>query len=568
MNSVSPVCCCKILLAGLFVCSLAQHCEGNGESCSHQDDSMTQPKDEVSMLQVFHSKLLGMERSGPPKEEPGPMPPPKLAAPPQVAPLGPPPPAEDDNVEEDPNGEPEEELPDATAKGLYDALGENWENTPMIEYTTQCSHNTYATGVQGTTKVTTSVDVKSMPLSLSLGYRCIEIDVWPRKGGPKDWAKVEGGFWPGPAGGPAGDTPAHSLMKVTHHEHAVSGKDVLNNLDLTIFIQAILDWLERDEQAHPASEHAPKMPIVISIENRANDKATNPKKIPIPVLENYLHHIFSWLDFNTAGSVNRRIVREGEFGGKDGKIGVAVAKTGPRKIVLKSKLYSAPDDSQLHDIIAMKDLSDDRFGHGDLRSKSIDMDLCGVGTAKQDKISTYVDEGAMVRTFPNGLAIKSGNYDPSGAFAKRANMICVNFQGQCATSYVPMANANREGKCTNVARGKIHGESCTCKRDVSASLENLFLKHGYDGYINYNVVKPDELAAYRFNVGSWDPACSPYRAANSVGKKATAAAGAVKSAAVSTAGAVASKAGAAKSAVASCVNCAKGVLSKGAKVSP
>jgi len=379
--------------------------------------------------------------------------------------------------------------------GAESQLGKDWRNTPMRDFTVQCSHNTYLLGVQASPTPTSSVDVNSMPLSLDLGYRCIEIDVWPRKKGPKLVDDVTGRVW----AGPGQDQVQHSLMKVTHHNNegpAMMQGDVLNNLDLTLFVKAIIDWLEKDETEFPASEANPKMPLILSIENRADDEVSNAGKISIKDLEDYIHTVFSWLD---QGQNGPRIVMEGVFGSPQGEIGKAISNSGARarQIILKSKIHSKA--SQLHKIIAMKDKEDMDYGNVDLKSKSKNMDACSVSEKTQEKTRELVGDGStMVRTYPSPINQRSGNYNPSGAFKAKAQMICVNLQGHC--DGLPF-----QQKCSSVSLGapfnpgSQKGSECTCNRDIAASLENVFTQYGFDGYINYNAVSVEELENFPYN---------------------------------------------------------------------
>lgn len=341
---------------------------------------------------------------------------------------------------------------------------------PFAIYSVQCSHNTYLLSTQKQAKNKPSTFASSMSLSLGLGYRCIELDVWPRKKKKKQ-SDVTGGAWTGPPG--VSDPAMPSRMKVTHHMMV----DLTNNVDPTKFIQNILQWLEADEMATPASTDNPKLPLIISVENHAADTDD----------EDYLLEVFSWFNHNSVtGEEASRIVKPTEFKAPTATSpGVTLkelaargveAGTSFRRIILKSGIKSG-SVSKFADLVAMKKFGKDSPGYG---SKSIEMgsmtDSEDITSGELAKIESKKAEGALIRTYPHKTAMWSENYDPKGAFEKGAQMVCVNLQGTCPTG---------TDVCKSVSPGQKGGDDCPCKREFADSIEQMFGKLGYDGYINY-----------------------------------------------------------------------------------
>lgn len=341
---------------------------------------------------------------------------------------------------------------------------------PFHLFTAQCSHNTYALGNQVYSSnplvnpsASKSVSAASMSLAMRLGYRCIELDVWPRRD-KKPWASVTGGAWEGPRGAPNMD---FSRMKVTHRGEGTvpgtfgtlgGGKDTLNNVDLTLFIKDLLEWLEADE-IPPASADQPKLPLIISIENHAAGLED----------EGYLLEKFKWLNLNSrTGDEAIRIVPPAEFK-VDTTMQELAATGGVRKIILKG---GVTEGSDFAGIIAMKKVGSPG---GAYTSKSEPM------PAKTAKLTKLVKEKILVRTYPSGLSMRSQNYNPATIFATGVQMVCLNLQGDCKDS---------SKVCMSTSRGQ-----CQCGREFSASLETMFARLGYDGYINYKEKSPAIVSA-------------------------------------------------------------------------
>ena len=69
----------------------------------------------------------------------------------------------------------------------------------------------------------------------------------------------------------------------------------------------------------------------------------------------------------------------------------------------------------------------------------------------------------------------SQNFDPMGGFDARARFICVNMQGKAASGRAKLT--------ADVGRGLAAPPSTKCLRDRARSVEKIFLRDGYDGYM-------------------------------------------------------------------------------------
>eukprot|EP00928_Gymnodinium_smaydae_P096216 TRINITY_DN8447_c0_g2_i2.p1 TRINITY_DN8447_c0_g2~~TRINITY_DN8447_c0_g2_i2.p1 ORF type:complete len:455 (+),score=21.51 TRINITY_DN8447_c0_g2_i2:58-1365(+) len=323
---------------------------------------------------------------------------------------------------------------------------------PFATFSAQCSHNTYLWGTQsaGMTERANSVDERAVYVALDLGYRCIEIDVW-RRNNPKLQPREK--RWDGPLI-VNGTKPMVSYVKVAHQlwngdVGATTGR-LTNQVDLTLFVQQVLLWCENDEKRFPATASSPKLPIVISIENHGET----------PPAELYMRKIFEWF--------GDRIILPKSF--PPGTSMSAVAATeGKRFIILKTR---AEATLALAPIIAINEDATRRT----YLSKSFKMDCKKPTSGHVQNIRTTLSEGKLVRTYPCNEAWKSENYSPGPAFDARAQMVCINFQGNCHSA---------EKICREPVRGQKRSKGCECERDIAASLEAAFKRWGYDGYIHY-----------------------------------------------------------------------------------
>lgn len=248
-------------------------------------------------------------------------------------------------------------------RGVGDAT---WLDRPFHEYTAQCSHNTYLKGRQsrkvpsltGCSEPVDSTDEATMAMALSLGYRCIEIDVWPWSGDKNTLYKdafrrqvkvsncghVPFGtdFYRGPAGQPQLTETEEVLLEVVHKEKSVGA--LTNARDLALFLKAILEWCVQDERTVPGTDAAPKMPVTISIENHLSKRKKDDTDAAAQLRQNQMAKIFGFLG-------DDRIIKPGEFApGTKMSTLVSKAPDHKRRFILKTK----PSPYDLEAIVAMK----------------------------------------------------------------------------------------------------------------------------------------------------------------------------------------------------------------------
>jgi hypothetical protein len=84
-------------------------------------------------------------------------------------------------------------------------------------------------------------------------------------------------------------------------------------------------------------------------------------------------------------------------------------------------------------------------------------------------------DSVICKVYPPKQYQLSENFDPTGALLGRASFICMNMQGRAKS-----AQAKLSADCR---RGNPAGASNKCRRDKARSLEKLFLREGYDGYM-------------------------------------------------------------------------------------
>lgn len=355
-------------------------------------------------------------------------------------------------------------------------------NQPFDKFTAQCSHNTYIWGKQSALPFHTafSVDPRTIIMALDLGYRCFELDVWPRTHPAKIAEK-----WDGPGIGEGKNWD--SLLKVSHSLESLTNSTnkhvthMTNSKDLTLFIKMILLWCEANEKEKTGL----KMPLAISVENRMKSEEE----------ETQAFQIFSWLDKSLAGRDATRIVRPESF--RPGTHMSELVANGPdelRKIIIKTKAGHYPQSatgtgySKFATIVAMNHKKSPGPSAPTYLSKSIAMPNSQKEQLKES-LQTKIEKvmkppdgnwSTLVRTYPHNLAVTSANYQPYRAFRAGAQMVCINVQGHC-----PLKN----NMCTYLRpsnRGKT--DDCGgCKRDVAGRLENIFQTHGYDGWMTVEV---------------------------------------------------------------------------------
>ena len=81
----------------------------------------------------------------------------------------------------------------------------------------------------------------------------------------------------------------------------------------------------------------------------------------------------------------------------------------------------------------------------------------------------------IIRVYPPAAAQNSENYDPTGAFDAHATITALNVQGRGRSGQARLSAGAMRGGLAPVAD--------RCDRDKARSLEAIFVKHGYDGYM-------------------------------------------------------------------------------------
>ena len=81
----------------------------------------------------------------------------------------------------------------------------------------------------------------------------------------------------------------------------------------------------------------------------------------------------------------------------------------------------------------------------------------------------------ICKVYPPKTYQLSENFDPMGGFDARAQFICMNMQGKAASGRAKLT--------ADVRRGLVAASPNKCRRDRARSVERLFLRDGYDGYM-------------------------------------------------------------------------------------
>ena len=349
-------------------------------------------------------------------------------------------------------------------------LGAGWRERPFAAFSAQCSHNTYTTGRQSGCPLRPMLtahgtDPAAMKTALRLGYRCIEIDVHPRR---PSLMGVADEAWVPEAAKPA----EPSLIKVVHREHH-SGYTMTNSAQLNLFVKAIVEWMEKDEEAPSAAGHHYRMPVIISVENRV---------LGMTKLEAQMARELNWLDTSSTGANVKRIVRASELRDIQGELKMRYfvaesAKGEPRRIIIKSSVDAKHSPSAWMDIVSMPKKSKDL-----LQSTSI-----SEGHDKLGQVENALKNGDLVRIYPKATEFYSGNYkNLAQYFQKGAQMVCVNLQGHTDAITGHCLDPKRGSKTETIDGG----QECTGNREVAAALEAAFIKYGFDGYVSLSPEPP------------------------------------------------------------------------------
>lgn len=335
-----------------------------------------------------------------------------------------------------------------------------WLDKPFYTYVAQCSHNTYMDGKQGlglmgvmplnSTRVN-CVDEKTMSMSLRLVYRCIEIDVWPRRGPNNHPVPAE----------LQEDFGEKELVKVTHAMWSGKMGQLANSVSLYKYVLDVLQWMNKDEADAPASAAQPKMPVVISVENNVASRTE----------ERYMAQVFQ--KFEKEG---RLVMPAAGWASRNMSAYVADGATESRKkrqIILKSGALGAKMTPEWKRLVAMDRAARGRNPDPD-DSRSMPMPSKNLSWEVYKGVKAQVDRPVLVRTYPNAMSANSGNYNPNIPLLAGAQMVCINIQGRCSQD---------RARCKQPVHMQPGGD-CQCDRDWAVSLEKYFNQNGYDGWIS------------------------------------------------------------------------------------
>ena len=334
------------------------------------------------------------------------------------------------------------------------ALGANWQQAPFSSFSLQCSHNTYASGRQSSLNTmamlvlskSDGVSSQTMKTALSLGYRCIEIDVHEDRNG--------------------GESPV-----VTHALHGsvkyLKGTDphMTNSAPFDGFPQVIKEWCDTKDDS---SSGAPRLPIVISVENRVLGK----KEYERNMADSFTRHLGSEAGGKCRILTAIEMAKAMQEGGNAVAIGTLMAQAPDKRlIIIKSEFKPgyAPAWEAMVSMSKPPKVKGKVQDPGRLACKSI-----AIKDATASKIGGVVSKGDFVRVYPNAFEAASANYNVVKAFQEKAQLVCINFQGK---------TLKNSDTCTMPLRGEATGGTCAGKRDVAADLENAFWELGYDGYV-------------------------------------------------------------------------------------
>lgn len=320
---------------------------------------------------------------------------------------------------------------------------------PYDRFTIQCSHNTYIWGVQSSVARTPdSAHPDAFTAALNLGYRCIEVDAWPRK------AQVlrPNETWAGPAGELL---LVESHMQVGHAYKTLGFTRFLTNtFDFLLFIRKVYEWLE-DDESKPCKL---RLPLLISLEHHSTED----------VHQEYLARGFALL--------GDRIIKPRDFTPQHTMrsfVNNCAGGDPKRKIIIKGKKATV---AALDDMISL-DKKKKEEKDGAYLAKSISMGSLltprTVTSGNRAEIKAQKNMGKLIRTYTHLTLTHSGNYGPSDAYRAGAHMVCVNWQGACTT---------RHDVCRMPTFARADAEQCNCSRHVGAHVEKAFLRYGYDGY--------------------------------------------------------------------------------------
>lgn len=351
---------------------------------------------------------------------------------------------------------------------------------PFNSFQIQCSHNTYLWGVQ-------SGDLASAPLhsanamaytnALHLGYRCLEIDVWPNSQNPSSAERMY-------------------VLHAAHVPLTSKIKYMSNIVSFDLVLQAIAHWCRVDEETEADRPH--RYPLLISIENHA--KRTED---------------LQWMAERLQANLGDRIIGLGHGGLTIHEAMSAFApNNAPRSILIKS-------DKLSKEMAAKSGMEDPHWTSLIFLPKSVSpsaqmpkgvsevpptIDFTKIA-GKEDKANNNIlawsaNNDKLVRVYPHSSETESSNYAPWIPWklwqdnGVGPQMVCINVPGRCPTfnavprKYgrcehpVPTAMGQPQGTCTSNTVPPAC-QTCACQREFAANLERAFHESGDDGYMDF-----------------------------------------------------------------------------------
>lgn len=353
---------------------------------------------------------------------------------------------------------------------------------PFNSFQIQCSHNTYLWGVQSGNLLSAplhSASEEAYTVALHLGYRCLEIDVWPNSQNPSSGER----------------------MYVLHAaDLGATIKYMSNIVSFDAVLQAIAHWCQVDEATEPDRPH--RYPLLISIENHAS--ATED-----------LH----WMAGRLQAILGDRIIKLGdgdltihepmrEFAPngahkrailiKSDKLSKEMAKSGTEDLDWTKMIFlpkSVSPSAQMPSGVSAVPSTIDFTKIAGKKDPAHNNILVWSNHAREDP----ANNDKLVRVYPHASEMASSNYAPWipwkmwQDYGVGPQLVCINVQGRCpswGTKYgrcehpVPAAMGQRQGSCTSNTVPPAC-QTCACQREFAANLERAFHELGDDGYMDF-----------------------------------------------------------------------------------
>jgi len=356
----------------------------------------------------------------------------------------------------------------------------------FMDFRVLCSHNTYMSGDQRA--YTSHYNLLS---ALDLGYRCVELDVYPTSSKSDLWRSAGKNLCSKFDHKSASQsTMVAGYMYVNHGGTKVWAS--LDKIDLAIMLGGINEWLMKDEERLPASQESPKFPLIISMDAYVKDHEAQ--------LANILNCF--WSD---------RLLRDQQLP----KLAMSslISTSGKRKIILRATKAST------NVLLKHLALDNDKVSKTYSNTKSFEAyRWTSEGLASWYKSYKKFPKKGIARVYPHKLNGLSENYDPYPALRDGVQLVCVNIQGKCPNDafcfpydtdfYTPVAGGTNPGSCImeiakdhaiqdlTMAEKGYKCRICRCNRQGAIQVEHFFYADGYDGYMPLSTSVPQSVKVY------------------------------------------------------------------------